>query len=335
MNRPTDKHPADEASDIALRTGLRADGLSAEALQRIRRATEAEWRNTLVAAPRRRWLPMAAAASVALMLVGALGVYSLNNQGAAGALVGLVDRADAPGLELEQGWRSDIALTAGAEIRVSNNLLARGDTLVKLTQGGNLRLARGSEISVSDSDTVRLVRGELYVDMPPGSSSPDFRVTTPDGEFRHVGTQFSVALLDGRTRLRVREGSVRWSTASDEQQVMAGNELTVGGGERNTRPITTAGRDWSWAESLVPDFDIEGRALGEFLEWFARETGRKLEIADEATRSRVAEIRMHGNVRGLTLLEALSAVMSTTSLQYELPDDAIRVSSGRAAAPTT
>ena len=35
-------------------------------------------------------------------------------------------------------------------------------------------------------------------------------VVTPAGEFRHVGTQFAVAIVNGMTRLRVREGSVLW-----------------------------------------------------------------------------------------------------------------------------
>ena len=57
-----------------------------------------------------------------------------------------------------------------------------------------------------------------------------------------------------------------------------------------------------------------------------RETGRKLVISDEATRQQVATIRMHGNVHGLEPLQALKAVMASTSLKLELPEGAIRVS---------
>ena len=77
---------------------------------------------------------------------------------------------------------------------------------------------------------------------------------------------------------------------------------------------------------MAPDIDIENRPLQEFLEWVARETGRKLVMADDATRRQVGTIRMHGNVRGLTPMEALMAVMASTSLRFDLPAGVIRVS---------
>jgi hypothetical protein len=81
---------------------------------------------------------------------------------------------------------------------------------------------------------------------------------------------------------------------------------------------------------MAPDIEIENRPLQEFLVWFSRETGRKLELADDEVRKQTATIRMHGSVRGLTALEALSAVMAATTLRFELPEGAIRVSSARA-----
>jgi hypothetical protein len=80
---------------------------------------------------------------------------------------------------------------------------------------------------------------------------------------------------------------------------------------------------------MAPDFEIENRPVMEFLVWFSRETGRKLELADDEARRQTATILMHGNVRGMTTMEALSAVMAATTLRFELPEGAIRVSSAR------
>ena len=91
--------------------------------------------------------------------------------------------------------------------------------------------------------------------------------------------------------------------------------------------MPTAGREWAWAETLAPDIEIEDRPLQEFLVWFSRETGRKLELANDAVREQTTTIRMHGDVRGLTAMEALSAVMAATTLRFELPEGVIRVSS--------
>lgn len=330
----------DDAADQALRTGLHANALSAEAMQRIRRATEAEWRAQVDAAPapsRRRWLPLAAAASVVtLMAAATLTLYVNDQRAAAGALLGTVARVEAPGLQQTQWLRNDVPLPEGADLRVFQHLDARGDSLITLAGGGNLRVARASAFEVTSPDAIRLERGELYVDIPPGSrASAQFTVITSDGEFRHVGTQFAVAVTNRQTRLRVREGAVVWHAAGGDSRVEAGTEVTISSSGEQRRAIPTTGREWTWAESLAPEIDIENRPLREFLEWFSRETGRKLVLADESARTQAARIRMHGNIRGLTAMEALSAVMASTTLHYELPEGAIRVSSARDFRPTS
>jgi hypothetical protein len=331
---------ADEkAADRALRDGLRAPGLSPEALQRIRRATETEWRATLESrAPVRTWRWKLAAAASGILLAGAalIGAIGYDNRAAAGALVATLARSDAPGLELMHILRADQSLPPGADLRVYSRLQARGDALLKLADGGNLRVARGSDFEIPDAHSVQLTRGELYVDIPPEARSGEpFLVRTPAGEFRHLGTQFGVAIVGGQTRLRVREGSVLWHGQAGEQTVNAGTELLMDDRVLARRTIPTAGREWAWAESLAPEIEIENRPLQEFLEWFSRETGRRLELADDGARRQAAGILMHGSVRGLGAMEALAAVMSATTLHYELPEGLIRVSSPRDREPTS
>jgi len=322
-------------AERALREGLRAPPLSLEAMQRIRAATQAEWRaNAQAPAPARartRRLSLAAAASV-LMLAAAVGwnVF-MTNTGDTGAILGELARVEAPGIVESHYLRRGVALAAGAPLRAGQTFDVRGDSLVTLAGGGNLRVARGSSFQVMATNALKLERGELYVDIPSGSRGSDrFMVVTPAGEFRHVGTQFAVALINGVTRLRVREGSVQWNATDGESTVTAGTEVMIDQNRKVTRqPIATAGRDWAWAESLAPDIEIENRPLQEFLVWFSRETGRKLILADDDVRKQTVSIRMHGNVRGLTAMEALSAVMAATTLRFELPEGAIRVSSAR------
>jgi ferric-dicitrate binding protein FerR (iron transport regulator) len=334
MSDLTNSSGGDEGvAERVLREGLRTPALSPEAMQRIRAATQTEWRANVQAPThaRTRRLSLAAAASV-LMLAAAIGwnVF-MTTTGDTGSLLGEVARFEAPGL-VESGYlRRDVAMNPGASLRAGQSFDVRGDSLITLAGGGNLRLARASSIQVLASNAVKLERGEIYVDIPPGSRGSDrFMVVTPAGEFRHVGTQFAVAIVNGMTRLRVREGSVQWNATDGESTVNAGTELTIDQNRTVTRrPIPTAGRDWAWAESMAPDIDIDNRPLQEFLVWFSRETGRKLVLADDEVRKQTATIRMHGDVRGLTAMEALSAVMAATTLRFELPEGAIRVSSAR------
>jgi ferric-dicitrate binding protein FerR (iron transport regulator) len=322
----------DDSADRALRDGLRASALSPEALQRIRRAAHSEWQANTRAPARRRWLALAAAASV-VTIAAVLGWSVFMGDGAldSGAPVGELARADAPGIVEPYLLRPDVALATGSKLRAGHSFDMRGASLVALAGGGNLRVARASAIEVLAAGSIRLERGELYVDIPPGTRGQNyFLVVTPAGEFRHVGTQFAVAIVNGQTRLRVREGSVQWHATEGDSTVDAGTEVFIDGNRNVTRrTIATTGRDWAWTESLAPEIEIENRPLKTFLEWFSRETGRKLVLTDESVRKQAEAIRMHGNVQGFTAIEALSAVMSATTLSFDLPEGMIRVSSAR------
>jgi ferric-dicitrate binding protein FerR (iron transport regulator) len=328
----------DGDDENVLRENLRVGALSPEALARIRSATEAEWRSNVAAQARDsvdekrprvpRWRPLAVAASVMIVALAGIGTWLSRDAAVAGAPLARLERAEPPGVvELRPLWRES-ALDAGADIRVGQKIAVRGGTLFALHGGGDLRVAPHSEIEVVSADTVRLSRGELYVNIPPGSrASGSFTVVTAAGEFRHLGTQYSLAVVADSTRLRVREGSVQWHAGHGESTVNAGTEVVIDRNLDITRhPIEPAGEHWAWVESMAPEIDIDNRPLNEFLDWVARETGRKLVIADEATRRQVAAIRMHGNVHGLEPLQALRAVMASTSLKLELPAGAIRVS---------
>lgn len=325
-----------DEDERVLRDNLRMRALSPEALARIRRATEAEWRHTVARSGRRPWMAHAAVASVVVVLAVStwLTFGRVPDNLSARPLAELL-RADAPGLvELRTFWRES-PVGAGTMIHAGQQLDARGNTLLGLRGGGNLRIAANSEFEVISDNAVQLARGELYVDIPPGArGAQEFVAITDAGEFRHVGTQFALAVSGGATRLRVREGSVSWRAGGAESTVGAGTEVLIDRDERVTRrPLDAAGEHWAWMENMAPQTDIEGRPLSEFLEWVARETGRRLVIVDEATRGQVQTIRTHGDIHGLKPLQALEAVMASTSLHLELSPGVIRVSFPGASPP--
>ena len=312
-----------------LRSNLRVPALSAEAMARIRRATEAEWRAQTGGSPRRLWLPRAAAAAGAMLALAAAWQVGVRAPGLAdGAPVAQLARADGAGIvELRALWR-DAAVAVGSELRTGNDFEARGGSLLKLHGGGNLRVAPDSKFEVLSANSVRLDRGEIYVDIPPGAhADASFVAVTGAGEFRHVGTQFALAVINGTTRLRVREGQVQWHAPGGDSTLPAGTEVLIDRHMNVTRgEVESAGQQWSWTETMAPVIDIDNRPLGEFLDWFARETGRRLVVADVATQRQIDSIRMHGSVRGLNPMQALKAVMASTSLRFDLPAGAIRVS---------
>jgi len=312
-----------------LRDNLRVPALSPDALARIRRATEAEWRAQTGGSPRRLWIPRAAAAAVAVLALAAAWQVWVRGPGVAeGAPMAQLARAEGAGVvELRSLWR-DAAVGVGSELRSGGDFEARGGSLLKLHGGGNVRVAANSRFEVLSANSVRLDRGEMYVDIPPGAhADASFVAVTGAGEFRHVGTQFAIAVVDGTTRLRVREGQVQWRAPDGDSTLPAGTEVLIDRHMNVTRgTVESVGQHWSWAETMAPEIDIDNRPLGEFLGWFARETGRRLVIADDGTQHQIDSIRMHGSVRGLTPMQALKAVMASTSLRFDLPSGVIRVS---------
>src|SRR5882672_2662017 len=228
---------SEDASELALRDGLRSPALSVDALLRVRRATETEWRARVSKTGSRHWIRYASAASLAMLSAAIAWIaFSLTSGTEAGALLGRVTRSDSPGIVAAQRLRSDLSLARGSEIRAGQTLDVRGDSLVTLAGGGNLRMARASAIKIVAANTVKLERGMLYVDIPPGSRGDEtFVVVTRAGRFRHVGTQFAVAIVDGATRLRVREGSVQWQAIEGISTVNAGTGMVIESGHAVSR----------------------------------------------------------------------------------------------------
>jgi ferric-dicitrate binding protein FerR (iron transport regulator) len=116
--------------------------------------------------------------------------------------------------------------------------------------------------------------------------------------------------------VRVREGHVRLLTKEGEQLVGAFEAADVGEtGSMQVRAISSSGGDWAWTMALVPDFPIEGRSLAEFLGWYTRESGKKIEYASPSTLIAAQRTRLSGSIVGLSPDEALRAVLASTQFR--------------------
>jgi ferric-dicitrate binding protein FerR (iron transport regulator) len=310
-----------------LERGLRRAPLTEAAYARIRASVTAEWRETV--RPKRRWSPLrwsALAASVAAVMILAIGLL---HPFATEPPIGVVARVSNGGLASRHTLLPDERRPVGAVLHAHELLLARGPVLVQLTGGGTVRMAPATRVQTLAPGQVMLEAGEIYVDLPPGSSRVStFVVRTSLGWVEHLGTQFDVA-VGQNLRIRVREGSVRLRRGSQTETAAAGTELTVShSGSTAKRSIVTHGPEWAWVEGLEPPYGIEGRRLVDFLQWAARETGRRVSFDDERVRELAERTRLHGSISGMRPDDALETVFATTSLRYDLEDDVIKVSSG-------
>jgi ferric-dicitrate binding protein FerR (iron transport regulator) len=224
-------------------------------------------------------------------------------------------------------WLPHHALEAGAPLHVGDSYTSDGTTLIALSGGGTLRVAPGSAFEVSADAEVLLNSGRVYLDFPRGVDG--FVLRTSTGTVEHIGTQYEVTALARGMRVRVREGSVSVHTLNGVQPAEAGTEIVVYADEVVRQPVPTYGPEWKWAESIAPEFDIEDQPLADFLNWVARETGRRIVFADDRTRQLATETRLHGSIHGLNPSQALERVLSTTTLRCDVQENVIRVSSSR------
>jgi hypothetical protein len=319
----------DPDADPALSDALRTPGLSDEDIERIRMAVVREWRAAGAApgggVPNVRW-PWVGFAVAAL---GAAAVVLLMTRHPDQTAIGSLSKASA-GLEVSTGLLRHRTLAVGEAVRAGDRLTARGAALIALTRGGSLRVAAGTDLELASPTQVALGRGLIYLDFPPGASAANpVRITTWKGTIEHVGTEFEVMSDDREVRVRVREGRIRFQSQSAMVVADAGTELlAASGNDVSRRSIDTYGGEWLWTTTLAPDYEIEGQPLIGFLQWVGREMGRRVDFDGSRTREVAERTVLHGSIRGQPPLDALSNVLASTSLAYELRGDKIWIRPG-------
>jgi ferric-dicitrate binding protein FerR (iron transport regulator) len=323
---PHDPHSRNERDDAVAQliraAGRRAEP-PAEAYERTLAAAMATW-DTLQSRRRRRVI-VTLAASVALAVGVAFLLLTYLPQGTApiagrtDRIVGTVDlRGDA-----QSDWSTlngELAtLPVGSEIRTRAGSRAG----ILLNAGISLRLAEATEVALESESRVRVIAGKVYVDTGGAGPGKGIEVVTEAGTAVDVGTQFEVSYRDGEYRLRVREGRVLLRRDAGEVDGQAGEQLKIlPGGEIERTRIGADDPGWDWVESLAPAPDIDEQPVTVLLTWVARETGRAVRFASPDIERKAGTTILHGNIRHLAPLEALSVMLATTDLEYTLPDDA-------------
>jgi ferric-dicitrate binding protein FerR (iron transport regulator) len=266
----------------------------------------------------RRWaLPLAVAATIVLAVTI---LRQPESPGTASVPSGTVARV----IDRDNGTPLPMV---GAEIFPGDRLATgeRQGINIRLANAESLRLAANTTVLIEAADRFRLVEGRVYAD----SGDQVYRarqisIVTEFGTVTDVGTQFVVATEGGGLEVAVREGRVDVGLGTGTHTTIAGEIMRLGQqGETVVEPITAYDDYWSWAATLAPEFDIEGKSLMDFLRWAARETGRELVFTDPDLRMSAMRTDLHGSVAGFEPLEALASVLATTAYRYRVEADRI------------
>jgi ferric-dicitrate binding protein FerR (iron transport regulator) len=333
MNHERRDRP-DEGDDAELRELLRAAGARpqppTEVTDEVRAAVAAEWRDLVASRrPQRRAAPWLAAASVAVLAVGAW--LAMNRPDAPGAVVAIVARLAGPAEVRHEAATSWQSLASGAELRAGDRVRTLGDgrAALRRADGLEIRLDVGTTLAIADDDLARLETGRVYVDAGvAGSRSGELVLETPIGSVRHLGTQYAVALAPAALEVAVREGRVTIDRRGNDAVASAGESVTVRADGRIERAaLAPHDAAWYWAESTAPAFAIDGRTLDEFLVWAARETGRQLVYVSREVAQEAEQTVLKGSVDDLSPQQAITAVLATApTLEARIAGAQLRIS---------
>lgn len=336
------KHSESETNDEVIGRLIKSAGpgptLDPAARSRMHAAVGAEWRRVVQQRRmRQRWTWLAAAAGLAAVALIVRVQTSTEPQPA--AQIAQVSVLTGPVERLSSGGASEVWSAAGA-----GTWVAAGDTLrtgvggriaLAYVDGPVLRVDAASELRFEQPELVALTRGAVYVDSGSdagaGNAPADALVVrTAWGAVRHVGTQYEVRVADTRMRVRVREGAVVIGDLDDaarEFTARAGEEIVLADGAAPVRAaVDVRDPDWRWAVDLARVQSGDAQTLHALLGWFVRETGQELRFSDAATEAQAQSLIVHG-VEGLTPVELLGVIRSTTTLQYTDAADSLLVSS--------
>lgn len=183
---------------------------------------------------------------------------------------------------------------------------------VQLPDGSRIWLNTTTAFDIDFSGShrrVRLLLGEILIDTAHDAERP-FIVSTAQGRFRALGTEFSVRLRDQQTELSVFAGAVEVSRAesSESRIVQAGRRQTVTVDPLPpATPADLARQAWSRGMLLAQDIPL-GQVLDELSRyWFGH-------IAIDPA---VAQLNVFGNLPLRDVDGALSILASSLPIEVD------------------
>ncbi len=301
--------PEDQLATL-IRLAEGKPALPAHRLERARRAVHSHWRQQVRERRGRRALRIGAWLAAAAILVAAAGLamrsWLPSASPMAGRVVAVTMHTDGASVQVGQKIPAGFDLDTG-EGQVA--LLLHGPTSV--------RLDRDTRVRVLSPTSVVLDHGRLYVDSGPTAGSME--IHTNAGLIRDIGTQFEVRAREDAVRVRVREGKVILNTETQSHEIGAGGQLAIDtAGVVTHAEIATHGEPWDWVTAIAPMLELEGLSAHEFLDWAARENGWKLRFADQDLERSAASIVLSGSTAGLTIQQALDAVLPTCRMAHQV-----------------
>jgi ferric-dicitrate binding protein FerR (iron transport regulator) len=316
-------HPEQDSVAALLRSVGKRSAPPAEDYERIFGASRLAWQRAVRQRSRRRWT-YALAAGIALVGL-AIGVLRQLDHSGPAILAGTLTIVTGPvfsGDATDEDWKwlvaADVPLLSGTRLRTDSS----GRAALRLVSGAALRIAGASELILGSGARIELLDGRVYLDTQ--GVNRGVEIVTRFGTLRDIGTQFEVFATGTSLRVRTREGAVTLTRAQSDTVLECGvsEELLIDmSGQVKRGRIAAFDPEWAWVETLAEAPRGPELTLRRFLEWVARETGRRLRYDSPETEMRVNQVVLHGTTPNRAPVQALEIALATTDFDYSLLED--------------
>lgn len=302
-----------------IRAAGRRQAPPSEHYEQVFRAAREAWRRKLASRCRNRWL--AVAASAAIVVAGGTILQMLATEDT--VMAARITVAQGPvelrldDTDLWENVSGNLGLAPGAHLRTR----ADSRAAIALARGGSLRLDVGTEIIVGVG-RYELVSGTLYFDSDGRADSRPLEIATALGVVRDIGTQFEVATSQDLLRVRVRSGRVAITDlpVAVEIEGDAGTEIELSpDGNSIRRAFAPDDEAWTWVQALA--VTPSSQSILSYLNWIARETGKRLEFASRYVERRAESELLIGDAQGHSPTQVLELISETSDFTYQLTDD--------------
>jgi len=323
--RPVDAATAGWIAHLLRLTGPRPPA-PPERAARVKAAVHAHWHARLDhrRRTRRMWTGISMAVAASLLVTSAAISWRLLQPTPVAAIAGRVEHVvfsswafgTTQASSLRRPLSTGEALPAGTRIETE----AAGRLALRLVSGHALRLDAGTSLTLLSERSIALHRGAVYVDSGgPRALATPMEIRTSLGAIRDVGTQFEVRWMAEGLQIRVREGLVQFGAPGEAIEVGMGQQLEIDAhGAIRSQAMDAVERPWDWIGDAAPPFAIDGRPLGQFLEWVRRERGLGLRFSDPELEGEASAIILKGSIQGLTSDQAIESVLATCGFRHRL-----------------
>jgi hypothetical protein len=229
-------------------------------------------------------------------------------------------------------WDARRPLTEGEILREGEHIETGPATRVRIALAPDLsvRVADNTRLQLTSGDQFDLTSGALYVESTPrtdGSETP-LTVSTVVGEVAHLGTRYLVSLSEAQLQVSVREGLVKFDAENGASHLAStGQRLAISRTDFavNFDEVDAFDPAFQWLADIPAPLGNGSLLLTDFFNWYEKETGRPIVLKSSDPALEPTQVRLQGNVQGLSPDEALNVVALSSDIGIERQTNRILV----------